>query len=67
MFLCQATVTLHQRHGHRNEHDLIYVHAYVYRHAKFEWYSLTIVLNIYYETTILSKNMSRVRRSCDLQ
>ena len=35
VFLCQATVILHQGQGHRNEHHFM-CHAQVYRDATFE-------------------------------
>ena len=34
--LCTPTIILHQGQGHQNGHEQM-VHAYVYRHAKFEY------------------------------
>ena len=42
VFLCQATVTLHQGQCHRNEHTQIR-HAYVYHHAKLECHNINSV------------------------
>ena len=62
--LCRTSMTSHQGQGHRNEHERI-CHAYVYRHAKFTYHSLTTLRDM--ATRVQIKNVSRSRRSCDLE
>ena len=42
--LCRPTVTLHQGHGHRKEHEHIR-HPHFYRHGKFECNILNLILS----------------------
>ena len=51
--------------GHRNEHERIACHAYVYRRAKFGCHSLNTVRDIV--IIIQVKHLSILRHSCDLE
>ena len=61
IFLYQATVSLHQGQGHRNEHMC---NAKVYRHAKCERYGVNVIQDI--SIIVHVKTLSHLRRNCDL-
>ena len=65
--LCQATVTLNQGQGHRNENKHNVCHTLVYSYAKFECSSLNIIRDITIKLQVKQLHLVKfeMRRSCD--